>query len=58
MGLVTMCIVELLIVLGCVFLCVERSKEFKTLHQAVREPLVPGQEEECVSTFSVSLLEE
>lgn len=50
-GLVTMCIAELLVVLSCNFLCVERSKVFETLYQAVRGPLVPGREEECVLVF-------
>lgn len=50
-GLVTMCIAELLVVLGCNFLCVERSKVVKALYHAVRGPLVPGQEEECVVVF-------
>ena len=43
-------VVELLVVLICnFFLCVERSKVFCTLYQAMGGPLVPGADEECVA---------
>lgn len=47
---------ELLVVLGCLVCCVERWKEIQRLCQAVREPLAPSVEEQCVSKVIVVVL--
>ena len=42
------CFEGLLVVLGFVLFCVERSQECRVLCQAVVEPLTPSPAEECV----------